>query len=488
MQCCAHQNGLQNGPGYASPKDALRAPREKILFVTSVNVNPEDQHDALVTIDVDPASPTYCQVIGRVTVPYKLDEVHHLGWNACSSCYGNPLASRRYLVMPCLNSSRVYIVDTKDPTNLTIKKIIEPEELHKHDVSFPHTPHCLADGNVMISTLGDANGEKKGNFILIDGSTFDVKETWPAPDSPPQKFNYDFWYQPRLNVMVASEWGTPNKIKSGFKTEDLDAGEYGKQIHIYDWKEHKLVQTIELDGFEGWMPLEVRFLHEPSKAHCFYGTCLGSSIYHLYKDETTGKWVNRLAYKVEVKKVSGWVMEEISGNITYIIISMDDRYLYASCFLFGEILQLDISDPFDVKLVGKLDISDPFDVKLVGKVKLGGLLHSESSVKLANGEDQPKPLYVKGKRIEGGPQMLQLSLDGKRLYVTNSAYSIWDKDTYPDLYKNGSQLLQIDVDTENGGMKVNENCLVDFGKLPNGPFLAHEMRYPGGDCTSDIWI
>ena len=31
--------------------------------------------------------------------------------------------------------------------------------------------------------------------------------------------------------------------------------------------------------------------------------------------------------------------------------------------------------------------------------------------------------------------MLQLSLDGKRLYVTNSAYSIWDKDTYPDLYK-----------------------------------------------------
>lgn len=49
-------------------------------------------------------------------------------------------------------------------------------------------------------------------------------------------------------------------------------------------------------------------------------------------------------------------------------------------------------------------------------------------------------------------------------------------------------MLQIDVDTERGGLKVNENFLVDFGKEPDGPVLAHEIRYPGGDSTSDIWI
>lgn len=49
-------------------------------------------------------------------------------------------------------------------------------------------------------------------------------------------------------------------------------------------------------------------------------------------------------------------------------------------------------------------------------------------------------------------------------------------------------MLQIDVDTENGGMKINPNFLVDFGKEPDGPALAHEMRYPGGDCTSDIFL
>ena len=31
--------------------------------------------------------------------------------------------------------------------------------------------------------------------------------------------------------------------------------------------------------------------------------------------------------------------------------------------------------------------------------------------------------------------MIQLSLDGKRLYVTTSLYSAWDRQFYPDLVK-----------------------------------------------------
>ena len=54
--------------------------------------------------------------------------------------------------------------------------------------------------------------------------------------------------------------------------------------------------------------------------------------------------------------------------------------------------------------------------------------------------------------------------------------------------RQGSVMLQIDVDTVNGGLKLNEDFLTDFGDEPNGPVLAHEIRYPGGDCTSDIWI
>jgi selenium-binding protein 1 len=83
--------------------------------------------------------------------------------------------------------------------------------------------------------------------------------------------------------------------------------------------------------------------------------------------------------------------------------------------------------------------------------------------------------------------MIQLSLDGKRLYVTNSLFSTWDRQFYPDLVEKGSHMLQIDVDTQKGGLKLNPNFFVDFSGEPDGPSLAHEMRYPGGDCTSDIW-
>lgn len=102
--------------------------------------------------------------------------------------------------------------------------------------------------------------------------------------------------------------------------------------------------------------------------------------------------------------------------------------------------------------------------------------------------DEVKPFSFQGNKLRGGPQMIQLSLDGKRLYVTNSLFSAWDKQFYPELVEKGSHILQIDVDNEKGGLKINPNFFVDFGVEPEGPALAHEMRYPGGDCTSDIWI
>lgn len=84
--------------------------------------------------------------------------------------------------------------------------------------------------------------------------------------------------------------------------------------------------------------------------------------------------------------------------------------------------------------------------------------------------------------------MLQLSLDGKRLYVSSSLYSAWDKQFYPKSISAGGYIAQINVDTDKGGLTLNTDFLVDFGNEPYGPALPHEIRYPGGDCTSDIWL
>lgn len=81
--------------------------------------------------------------------------------------------------------------------------------------------------------------------------------------------------------------------------------------------------------------------------------------------------------------------------------------------------------------------------------------------------------------------MLQLSLDGKRLYVTNSLFSSWDDQFYPDIGKSGSYMIKVDVDNEKGGMKIDQSFYLEFS---DGPYRAHETRYPGGDCSSDIFL
>ena len=76
------------GPGYASPAEAIRAPREKLLYTVALYIGTGIQKpDYLATIDADPDSPTYSQVISRLEMPGIGDELHHTGWNACSSCH-----------------------------------------------------------------------------------------------------------------------------------------------------------------------------------------------------------------------------------------------------------------------------------------------------------------------------------------------------------------------------------------------------------------
>ena len=51
----------------------------------------------------------------------------------------------------------------------------------------------------------------------------------------------------------------------------------------------------------------------------------------------------------------------------------------------------------------------------------------------------------------------------------------------------GSWMLRLNVDTAAGGLSLDDSFFVDFGAEPGGPGLAHEIRFPGGDSTSDIW-
>lgn len=443
------------GPGYASPRAAQQGPREKLLYTVALYTGtPVEAPDYLATIDVDPESATYGRVIHRLEMPYRGDELHHFGWNACSSCHADASKSRRFLLIPGLRSSRIYVVDTADERAPKLHHVIEPEDIRREtNLSAPHTVHCLANGQVMISMLGDGEGRAPGGFLLLDDK-FRIAGRWER-EAAGMEFNYDFWYQPRHNVMVSSEWAAPRTFTAGFNPAEVEAGKYGRRLHFWDWHERRLVQSLDL-GERGLIPLEIRFQHDPASTHGFVGAALSSTVWHFHRGASA--WQAAPVIAVESIPHEGWPFP-VPGLITDLVLSLDDRWLYFSNWLHGDVRQYDVSDPAHPRLTGQL--------------WLGGVLG--------------KPSALGARPATGGPQMLQLSLDGRRLYVTNSLFSSWDNQFYPAMNERGSYLVSVDCDTERGGLSLNERLFVDFAQEPHGPARAHEIRYPGGDCTSDIW-
>jgi methanethiol oxidase len=88
---------------YPSPRMAMKAPAESLAYVASFDPN-RQVPDEIAVIDVDRNSPTYSRRVGTVAMPNVGDELHHFGWNACSSCLcpnaPHSHSERRYLVVP----------------------------------------------------------------------------------------------------------------------------------------------------------------------------------------------------------------------------------------------------------------------------------------------------------------------------------------------------------------------------------------------------
>src|SRR5262249_48288541 len=257
---------------HASPKLAMEAPPEN--FAYTLLLSPDFSK---------PDSPTFSQIVHTVTMPYKGDEFHHFGWNACSSALspltGHAFLERRYLIIPGLRSSRIYIVDTKpDPTQAKIHKIIEPEEVFKKTgYSRPHTVHCGPEG-IYVSTLGgggkDGTNGPPGVFIM-DCETFDILGRWEI-DRGPQNLHYDFWWNLPRDYMVTSKWGLPPQFENGIVPEDLLSNKYGHRIHFWDLRARRNVQTIDL-GANHQMALEVRPAHDPVREYGFLGVVVDTT-------------------------------------------------------------------------------------------------------------------------------------------------------------------------------------------------------------------
>jgi methanethiol oxidase len=451
---------------YPSPKLASQAPPEKVAFVALLNPKYTGRPDAIGVVDVDPSSTAYGKLVGQVDMPNAGDELHHFGWNACSACLcpyaPHPHTERRYLVVPGIRSSRIHIIDTKpDPRKPKIIKVIEPETIAaRTGYSRPHTVHCGPNG-IFVSALGAPNGDGPGGIFILDPESFEVLGKWEI-DRGPQYLGYDFWWHLGQDTLLSSEWGTPNMVESGVNPEILLKGGYGHSLHVWDLRTRRHVQTLDL-GAEQQMVLELRPAHDPAKAYGFVGVVvslkdLSASIWLWYRDN--GKWAIKKVIEIPAEPADPadlppllQAFKAVPPLVTDINLSLDDRFLYVSCWANGEFQQYDVSDPFHPKLTGSLH--------------LGGIVR--------RAPHPQKPAAA----LNGGPQMVEVSRDGKRIYFTNSLYAPWDEQFYPDSIR--SWLVKVDAKPE-GGIALDSKFFLEFDGL-----RSHQVHLEGGDASSDSY-
>ena len=452
---------------YPSAAMAMEAPQEKLAYVAMIDPN-HTSPDALAVIEVDPASSGYGRQVGQVDMPNAGDELHHFGWNACSSCLcpysPHPHMERRYLIVPGLRSSRIHVSDTKsDPRSPTIVKVIEPETVKRATgYSRLHTAHCGPDG-IYLNALGAADGGGPGGILMMDPETFDLRGKWEL-DRGPQHLSYDFWWHLGCDTMITSEWGTPDMIEDGVNPELLLAGKYGHRLHVWDLRKRRHRQTIDL-GAEQQMVLELRPAHDPGKSYGFAGVVvslkdLSASVWLWHREGANGDFQARKVIEIPAVPADPDKLPPLLKGfgavppfITDINLSLDDRFLYVSCWGTGELRQY--------------DVSDPFRPQLISTIQLGGMVNRTAHPASA------------GRPLNGAPQMVEISRDGKRLYFTNSLYAAWDDQFYPDGIRGWMAKADIGAD---GRLALDARFLLEFDGL-----RPHQVHLEGGDASSDSY-
>src|SRR3989441_6367053 len=393
---------------YRTAAEAAAAPVEQLAYVVAFD-RAAKKGDELPLRAVTPPPDGWGGGVGGPDAPGLGDELPHWGWTACSSAlkhggHNVEALHRRYLLVPGLRSSNIYVLDTEpDPRKPTLVKTIESKTLSaKAGYSRPHTLHCGPDG-VFLTCIGGAEGndDGPGGIALLDHETFDVLRAWET-DRGPQHFHYDAWWHLNQNVLISSEWGSPSMIEDGIVPELLLGQKYGHAIHFWDLAAGKHVQRVDL-GAEHQMALELRPSHDPEATWGFVGVVistedLSGSVWRWFRDG--GDWKAEKVITIPAEPADPDLLPPalkpfaaVPPLITDIDLSVDDRFLYVSCWGTGEMKQFDVSDP-----------ANP---KQAGSVRLGGIVNRTPHPARA---DMP---------LSRGPPVVEGRRDGKRGYLPN---------------------------------------------------------------------
>jgi methanethiol oxidase len=282
-------------------------------------------------------------------------------------------ADRKRLVVPGLFSNRMHILGIRDHgATMTVDAVNESLAADSGYV-VPHSVISTSRGKALVTMIGAADSDTKpGGIVEIDTKTgaftrhFGPGPARAAGDLGPE-YMYDIDWLHDADLGISTTFGPPARCGGG-----IDPGCLGDEVAVWDMRGRRVTQTASLGPSSG--ALEVRFIERHGVRRAFINTPGTSAVWLADDDDQDGVF--------DFQQVLG----PDDGLLipADMLLSYDHRYMYLTNWFGDTVQQFDISDPFAPRL--------------------------HSTVKVPH------------------PNMLRLSRDNSRLYVTNSLLTTWDND------------------------------------------------------------
>ncbi len=398
-----------------SPYMAKIDGQEDFVYIWTLGVEGMgDGQDKLVTVDVNPTSANYGEVINSLSVGGR-NEAHHSGFTD----------DRKYLWAGGLDTNKVFIFDVHtDPAKPTLNKVITDFVSASGGVVGPHTTYALP-GRMMVTGLSN-NKDNGGRTALVEytnGGEYLATHWMPTDENLngaektgkfADGYGYDLRVLPRRNVMVTSSFtGWSNYMMDmGKMINDAEAMKrFGNTVVIWDLHSKKPKKILDVPG----APLEIRCAWNPENNWCLTTTALTSKLWLIYED-TDSEWQAKpIADIGDASKIP--LPVDIS-------IRSDDKGLWVNTFMDGKTRYFDLTDI-----------------------------------------NNPQQTYEKV--IGSQVNMASSSWDGSRVYYTSSLLANWDKkgDANEQYFKSFTW----------NGAELEQQFALDFNAMKLG--RPHQMRF-----------
>lgn len=257
-------------------------------------------------------------------------------------------------------------------------------------------------GGVLVVMMGAADGGSGALLELDDEGQ--VRRVYQAPDNRGRPIHlYDVVINPDANRMLASSFAHAEHFMHGAPGPD----QVGSEVVVWDWKTGEVVQIEELDA----STVVLRWLRSPGANAGFVPSAFGNSVWYWSDPDGDGRY--------DFERVLTLPEGSLPVDLR---ISHDDRFMYVSLWAAGEVRQYDITDPRNPRLIDTVQLPQP--------------------------------------------NMMRLSHDSRRLYVTNSILSTLDGNV-----EFGAWLFE----TGPNGMSRDTRFTPRFETFPGGRAGPHDM-------------